>query len=76
MSNSNVSYYSLRQASPDDVWVSIRFIDELRNLIFSKLYGMDELPPKDHPLWQMWREAGHVALRKEILGSVLFPVLL
>jgi len=75
MSNSNISYYSLRQASPDDVWVSIRFIDELRNLIFSKLYGMDELPPKDHPLWQMWREAGHVALRKEILGSVLFPVL-
>ena len=70
-----LSYHALRQSLPDDIWVSIRFINEVRDLIFSELYGFAEPPEKTHPLWQLWREAGIVAFQKEELGSVAFAVL-
>lgn len=70
-----VSYYALREGSVDDVWVSMRFLDALRDEGFKRLYGMEKPPPRGHPLWQMWREAGRVTIEKKVLGSIVYPIL-
>lgn len=65
---------SLLRSSVDELWVSIRFHNELRRLIFTELYHMEKLPSRDHPLWRLWHQAGLVAFQKEGLGSLVFPV--
>ncbi|EJK67466.1 hypothetical protein THAOC_11494, partial [Thalassiosira oceanica] len=71
----SLSYYALRQRSVDDLWVSVKYVLELDRLVFLNLYGLKEPPPRDDSRWQLWRDAGALAVEREGLGSVVYPIL-
>ncbi|EJK46246.1 hypothetical protein THAOC_35096, partial [Thalassiosira oceanica] len=71
----SLSYYALRQRSVDDLWVSVKYVLELDRLVFLNLYGLKEPPPRDDYRWQLWRDAGALAVEREGLGSVVYPIL-
>ena len=57
-----------------EAWVSMVFITRLRDEIFQQLYNLHETPPRDHLVWQLYREAGIVGFDRKLLGGI-WPVL-
>lgn len=57
-----------------EAWVSMVFLARLRDAILSQLYDLDTPPPRDHAVWQLYREAGIVGFDRKLLGGI-WPVL-
>jgi hypothetical protein len=57
-----------------EAWVSMVFLARLRAEIFSQLYELHEMPPRDHAVWQLYREAGILGFDRKLVGSI-WPVL-
>lgn len=43
-------------------WLSYPYYDRLNRAVAKRLYGLDEAPPLEHEMWQMWRQAPPLAL--------------
>ena len=52
----------------EDLWVSQDWQRRFQRALAGRLYQLAELPPYDHPFWQLWREGGHAAYSREALG--------
>lgn len=52
-----------------DQWVSRTFIRRLTLAVGKRLFGLEALPGRDHPMWQLWRDAGRRGLSPEGLGA-------
>jgi hypothetical protein len=54
----------------EDLWVSHDWQRRFQRALAGRLYQLAELPPHDHPFWQLWREGGHAAYSREALGPL------
>uniref|UniRef100_A0A7S2ELD5 Guanylate cyclase domain-containing protein n=2 Tax=Ditylum brightwellii TaxID=49249 RepID=A0A7S2ELD5_9STRA len=57
-----------------DGWVSMGFSSRLRDEIFRQLYGLEKQPPRDDPMWQLWRQAGREGFKRESMGNLIFLI--
>ena len=57
-----------------EAWVSMVFLARLRTEIFDQLYDIHDVPEREHPVWQVYREAGVLGFTRQLLGSI-WPVL-
>jgi len=53
-----------------DGWLSKRFVIDLANIVVRRVTGLEEPPPYDHPIWQLWVEVGRQTVRPESLGPM------
>ena len=52
----------------DDLWVSAEWQRRFQLALAARIFKLPELPAFSHPMWQLWREAGWVASRRENIG--------
>ena len=57
-----------------DGWVSHAFTVALAEAVAHHVHGLGELPPHDHALWQLWRQAGRDAMSPERFGALFLLV--
>lgn len=50
-------------------WISYTFADAFVHAVARRLYHLDALPPIDHPLWVLWRDAGRASLSPQAVGA-------
>lgn len=58
----------------DEHWVSAEFVRRFTPAVVRRLYGIEGLPPYDHPCWQVWREAGRDVSPTRSLGALWYLV--
>jgi class 3 adenylate cyclase len=52
-------------------WSSYAYYDAVNHSVARRLYGLDELPPLGHELWQLWRASPKASLTPQRLGAAL-----
>ncbi len=52
----------------DDLWVSIEWQRRFQLALAGRVYKLPDLPAFTHPMWQLWREGGWIASRRENIG--------
>lgn len=51
-----------------DAWVSAGFAERLVRELLRRSHGLDDLPPRDHPVWKLWRMAGRRTMERRAMG--------
>jgi len=74
--NARVAEAGLTRAYLDDTsgWASVTFAQRLAHTIAQALYPDDAPWPYDHPVWQLYRQAGHAAMTRKYLGGQFYVV--
>jgi class 3 adenylate cyclase len=53
-------------------WQSIEFLLKLQSAVAREAFGLEALPGAGHPMYQLWREAGHRSFERRHMGPVHF----
>ncbi len=51
-------------------WVSLLFGERLIHGLLHQVCNEPVPPPFDHPVWQHWRQAGHLSVEREVFGPI------